>query len=177
MDDIELHERLIMLDPGALSEWEAAHRPAVVGWLVRGGLAPSDAEEVWNDVFAATINAAPRLEPRGPSLRRYAFKVARNLRADRLAAASRIPTTHLDPEYNPVAPAPSRLAVDERRVAALRGCLDRCPERYRVVVELAESGHDVDELARLLGVEPESVYQIRHRARLWLQRCIGEAVR
>src|SRR5688572_25604460 len=92
MDDVELHERIIMLDPVALAAWEAQHRPAVVGWLVRGGLAPSDAEEVWNDVFAATVSAAPRLEPRGPSLRRYAFRVARNMRADRLEVASRFKT-------------------------------------------------------------------------------------
>jgi hypothetical protein len=38
-------------------------RPAVIGWLIRGGLSSPDAEEVWNDVVAATINASATLEP------------------------------------------------------------------------------------------------------------------
>lgn len=172
MDDAEIHERILMLDPDALAAWEAQHRPALLGWLLKGGLSMSDAEEVWNDTFAATVNAAPNLEPRGPSLRRYAFRVARNLKADRLESASRISTAALDDHLE--AAAPKALPVDERRIAALRSCLDQCPERYRVVIELAESGRDVHELAELLGIAEDSVYQVRHRARLWLQRCVGE---
>ena len=63
------------------------------------------------------------------------------------------------------------------RRSALRECLERCPERYRVVIELGESGYDVTELAGVLGVAPESVYQIRRRARQWLQRCVTEALK
>jgi RNA polymerase sigma factor (sigma-70 family) len=176
MDDAELHERIIMLDPTALAEWEARYRPAVIGWLVRGGLVSSDAEEVWNDVFAATINASPQLEPRGIALRRYAFRVARNLRADRLERDSKLETTALDPATHDIAgPDARRTTPDPVRVAAVRACLERCPERYRVVIELADRGRDVDDLAEILGIAPESVYQVRHRARLWLQRCIEEA--
>ena len=175
MDDAQLHERIILLDPSALAEWEARYRPAVIGWLIRGGLPSSDAEEVWNDVFAATINASPNLEPLGISLRRYAFRVARNLRADHLESRSRLATTTLDDAAVESAnPDPRRSMADPARVAALRGCLERCPERYRIVIELGESGHDVDELSRVLGIAPESVYQVRHRARGWLQRCVNE---
>jgi len=176
MDDAQLHERMIMLDPTALADWEARYRPAVVGWLVRGGLAASDAEEVWNDVFAATINASPELLPRGIALRRYAFKIARNLRADRLERDSRLDTKYLDPETDVAQADPQRLIPDPARIAALRACLERCPERYRVVIELADRGHDVDDLADELGIARDSVYQVRHRARIWLQRCIEEAL-
>jgi RNA polymerase sigma factor (sigma-70 family) len=177
MDEVEIHERIIMLDPTALMAWEEEHRPAVVGWLIRGGLATPDAEEVWNDAFAATINAAPGLNPRGISLRRYAFRVARNLRADRLAAASRLATSSFEEGSEIGDPYERRPVPDAGRVQALVACLERCPERYRVVIELAESGRDTEELADLLGIERESVYQVRHRARLWLQRCVGETVR
>ena len=177
MDDDQLHELMIMLDPTALAEWEARYRPAIVGWLVRGGLVSSDAEEVWNDVFAATINASPELEPRGIALRRYAFRVARNLRADRLEREAKLETTYLDPNTHEMADADARRVLpDPARVAALQACLKRCPERYRVVIELGDRGRDVDDLADVLGIARESVYQVRHRARNWLQRCIAEAL-
>jgi RNA polymerase sigma factor (sigma-70 family) len=177
MNDEELHERIILLDPVALDAWAANVRPAILGWLVRGGLSIADAEEVWNDAFAATINAAPALEPRGISLRRYAFRVARNLRADRMEAAARLVTTPLDEQLETANPNPARALPDGRRVAALLECLERCPERYRLVIELAQSGSDTNALARLLGIDVGSVYQVRRRARLWLQRCVEERVR
>lgn len=177
MDDVELHERIIMLDQGALAAWEAAHRGALVGWLLRGGLTTSDADEVWNDTFAATINAAPNLVPRGVALRRYAFRVARNLRADRIAEHHRRGAVPLDVEPEESDPYARLPVPDPRRVEALKVCLDRCPERYRVVIELGEEGRDVEELAAILGIDPGSVYQVRSRARKWLQTCIAETVR
>lgn len=177
MDDAQLHERMIMLDPPALAEWESRYRRGVVGWLIRGGLSSSDAEEVWNDVFAATINASQTLEPLGISLKRYAFRVARNMRADILERMAQAPADPIDDAtYEAPAPNPGHALPDPARVAALRECLARCPERYRVVIELGESGYDVPELAGVLEVAPESVYQIRHRARQWLQRCVNEAL-
>ena len=178
MDDAQLHERMIMLDPAALAEWESRYRRGVVGWLIRGGLSSSDAEEVWNDVFAATINASPALEPLGISLKRYAFRVARNMRADLLERMAQAPADPIDDAtYEAPAPNPDRALPDPARVVALRECLAQCPDRYRVVIELGESGYDVPELAGVLEVAPESVYQIRHRARQWLQRCVNEALK
>jgi RNA polymerase sigma factor (sigma-70 family) len=176
MDEEEIHERIIMLDPAALTTWETAHRGAVVGWLVRGGLSAADADEVWNDAFAATVNAAPDLTPRGVSLRRYAFRVARNLRADRMAALRRLPTSSLEESGAASDPYARSPVPDHRRIDALKNCLERCPERYRMVIELAEEGRDADELASILNIDRGSVYQVRHRARLWLQRCVREAI-
>jgi RNA polymerase sigma factor (sigma-70 family) len=176
MDDEDLHERIIMLDPAGLAEWETRHRPSVIGWLVRGGLEPSDAEEVWNDAFAATVNAAPDLTPRGISLRRYAFRVARNLRADRLSLRARSLEARLEAGIDRANPHSPQSMPDRRRIDALKRCLASCPERYRVVIELGEEGRDVEELAAILAIEPGSVYQVRRRARQWLQACINEAV-
>src|SRR5262245_60458493 len=140
MDDVQLHERMIMLDPAALAEWESRHRRGVVGWLIRGGLSSSDAEEVWNAVFAATIDASPTLEPLGISLKRYAYGVARNLRADLLERDAQAKVEPLDEAtYEVPVPDPARAMPDPARIAALRGCLSRCPDRYRVVIELGES--------------------------------------
>lgn len=176
MDDAEFHERIIMLDRAALADWEARHRPAVVGWLVRGRVDPSDAEEIWNDAFAATVNAAPELTPRGISLRRYAFRVARNLRADRVARQVQRNEGSLGAEAERGNPYDVRPVPDQRRVGALKQCLEACPERYRMVVELAEEGRDVEELAAILEIDAGSVYQVRHRARSWLQACIDRVL-
>lgn len=86
-------------------------------------------------------------------------------------------TTPLDEQLEKASPNPARALPDERRVAALLECLERCPERYRLVIELAQSGSDTDALARLLGIDVGSIYQVRRRARLWLQRCVEERVR
>jgi RNA polymerase sigma factor (sigma-70 family) len=100
------------------------------------------------------------------------------MRADLLERKAQATVDPLDEAtYEVPRPDPARALPDPARIAALRECLDRCPDRYRVVIELGESGYDVAELAGVLEVAPETVYQIRHRARQWLQRCINEALK
>jgi len=172
MDDEALHERIIFLDEQAIRDWQARHAPVVIGWLVRRGIPVPDAEEVWNDVLGATVKAAPGLNPRGISLRRYAFRVARNLAADRRELLVRQRAEPLDeelPERHVRASAP-----DPKRVNALRKCLENALPRDRLVLELTSDGATVDELASLLEIEPGSVYQVQRRSRLRLQHCIEE---
>lgn len=172
MDDEALHEGIILLEEQALRDWQARHAPLIVGWLARRGIRVPDAEEIWNDVLAATVKAAPSLEPRGVSLRRYAFRVARNLAADRREQLTRLSTEQIDEGMADPRPRPS--APDPRRVGALRGCLEQALARDRLVMELTAEGTTVDELAALLGIEPGSVYQVQRRARVRLQACIEE---
>jgi RNA polymerase sigma factor (sigma-70 family) len=169
-DDEQLHDGIVLLDRAALTAWQERYAPAIIAWLQRGGLSLADAEEVWNDVFSATVAAAPRLSPRGVSLRRYAFRVARNIRVDRLAESRRLQTVPIDEnvglrtaDASPPNPA---------RVEALRECLGSAPDRYRLVVELTDQGDGVAELAAQFHVQPESVHQLRRRARHWLARCL-----
>lgn len=176
MDDEALHEGIILLEDHAIRDWQARHAPLIVGWLAKRGMPKPDAEEIWNDVLAATVKAAPGLNPRGISLRRYAFRVARNLAADRVEQLSRRSTEPLD---EGLADTSSRTSgPDPRRVAALRTCLEKGFRRDRLVMELTVEGTTVDELATLLGIEPGSVYQVQRRARLRLQECVeGELAR
>jgi RNA polymerase sigma factor (sigma-70 family) len=169
VDDAELHDGIVLLDPTALTQWQERYAPAIITWLQRGGLPLADAEEVWNDVFAAAVAAAPRLAPRGVALRRYAFRVARNLRADRLRAASRLDT---EPLADDVAAAPPASPQDPKRIDAVRECLTQAPARYRLMLELSDQGDSVAELARAFDIAPESVHQLRRRARNWLARCV-----
>jgi RNA polymerase sigma factor (sigma-70 family) len=172
MDDEALHEGIILLEEQALRDWQARHAPVIVGWLAKRGIPMSDAEEIWNDVLAATVKAAPGLNPRGISLRRYAFRVARNLAADRRERLNRLSTEPIDEGMADLRPRMS--APDPRRVEALRSCLEKALARDRLVMELTAEGTTVDELATLLGIEPGSVYQVQRRARIRLQGCIEE---
>jgi RNA polymerase sigma-70 factor (ECF subfamily) len=172
MNDEELHEGIILLDPDALAAWQQRYAPAVIAWLLRGGLVLADAEEVWNDVFASTVAAAPGLTPRGISMRRYAFRVARNLRADRLEREHRLTTTPLDEGIHGEVGRPAESRPDQRRVDALKACLHEAPERYRVVLELADEGETTSEIALVFGIERDSVYQLQRRARLWMANCV-----
>lgn len=172
MDDKELHERIILLDEDAIREWQARYSGLMVGWLAKRGIGVPDAEEIWNDVLSATVEAAPRLNPLGVSLRRFAFRVARNLAADR---RERIQQEATDPIDEDQAERPLRQSQpDPRRVGALRTCLENALPRDRLVMELTSDGASVDELASVLAIESGSVYQVQRRARLRLQRCIEE---
>jgi RNA polymerase sigma factor (sigma-70 family) len=172
MDDDALHERIILLEEQAIHDWQTRHAPVIVGWLAKRGIPMADAEEIWNDVLGATVKAAPNLNPRGISLRRYAFRVARNLAADRRETLTR---QTMEPLDEGLAEQHSRLTPpDPRRVGALRRCLESALPRDRLVMELTSDGATVDELASLLAIEPGSVYQVQRRARVRLQQCIEE---
>ena len=170
MDDEALHERIILLDEQAIRDWQTRHAPAIIGWLAKRGIPMADAEEIWNDVLGATVKAAPGLTPRGISLRRYAFGVARNLAADLREKLARQRTEPLDEDL--AEQHPRSMPPDPRRVKALRRCLENALRRDRLVMELTSDGASVDELAALLAIEPGSVYQVQRRARLRLQECI-----
>lgn len=172
-DDADLHDGIVLMDPMALTRWQERYAPAIITWLQRGGLPLADAEEVWNDVFAATVAAAPRLAPRGISLRRYAFRVGRNLRADRLRAASRLQTEPLGDDVAAVSPT---TLPNPERIEAVRHCLVQAPARYRLMLELTDQGDSVAELAHAFDIAPESVHQLRRRARMWLARCVEETL-
>ena len=172
MDDEALHEGIILLHEQALRDWQARHAPVVLGWLRKRGISVPDAEEIWNDVLSATVKAAPGLTPRGQSLRRYAFGVARNLAADRFEQLRRLSAEPLDERLGEPQRPPS--TPDPHRLAALRRCLATALDRDRLVMELTSEGASVGELAALLKIEPGSVYQVQHRARVRLQGCIDE---
>lgn len=146
----------------------------VLGWLRRRGVPPADAEEIWNDALLSTVRAAPGLLPRGVSLRRYCFGVARRRLADRLRRP-RVETTTLsgDAAEQATRPAP----VDQRRVDALKECVREASPQHRLIVELKEEGASTDEIAGVLRIAVGSVYQVWRRAKLALRECIEGKLR
>jgi len=174
MDEEELHERINLLDSDAVAAWQARHAAVLLGWLRRRGVATADAEEIWNDALLATVRAAPGLLPRGVSLRRYAFGVARRQLADRLRRP-RVDTTTMtgDVADQALRPAP----VDQRRVNALKECVREASPQHRLIVELKGEGASTDEMAGVLRIDAGSVYQVWRRAKLALRECIEGKLR
>ena len=172
LDEADLHERIIANDPSALAEWQDATKPKVVWYVQNLGLSPEDAEEVWNDAMHETILKAPSLEVSGSSLRRWAFRVARNKAVDRLRKADKKPPLSLDEGILDEALVKPAAKPDPRRIEALQHCLESLGERYRTVLRLRTDGIDAAEVAGVLGIAEGSVYKLVQRAKQMMQQCI-----
>ena len=173
MDEAELHERIIAKDPRAIEAWQERTMPMILGLVRKSRLSEEDGEEIWDDVLMAAVSTAPDRPVDGMSLRKFAVAVARNKIADRLRERIKAgPQTSLDDDVLAETLFKPDLAPDMRRVGALIDCLRTLRERYRVVLELQQSGYDAKEIAGLLDVLEGSVYQIAKRARDAMRVCI-----
>lgn len=173
MDEAELHERIIAKDPRAIEAWQERTMPMILGLVRKSGLPQQDGEEIWNDVLLASVAAAPDRPPDGMSLRKFAVVVAENKIADRFRERKKaVPQTTLDDGILADSLYKPDLVPDARRVGALAECLKTIRERYRMVLELQQSGYDAKEIAGVLDILEMSVYQIAKRARDAMRLCI-----
>jgi len=124
-----------------------------------------DAEDLTSEVF---LKATRQLDSKRPeaSVAQWLFTVARTVLADhwrryyRSGAAVPLDDTRANDLPEEVAPTPTEGSA--RLVAEI---LEALPERYRRVLELRFlRGYSVHETARELGVTPENVKVIQHRA-------------
>ena len=131
-----------------------------------------DAEDVAQEAFAKAYRSFGQLRDR-TRFRAWLVRMTWRLALDRQRAERR--RLARDAEHarasltSTAAPAVERLRADE-----LWQAIDALPEKLRVVVVLANSeGHDVDEVAALLGVPAGTVksrlFQARRRLRELLQ--------
>jgi RNA polymerase sigma factor (sigma-70 family) len=178
--DAELHALILTGDESALAAWESRVRPDVIRMLANDGTTPEDAEEIWQETFLATwarLLKEPPLVPPGESLRAYAFRVASNMCGRRRKARGRgIETVPLLDETDE--PAAAAIAtVDSARVRALQECLERGPERVRLVARLLMEQISRRQLATALGIAETSIGQIVARTKAVLAECIEGAGR
>lgn len=176
--DAELHLRIIAGEIGAAVTWQERHQPAVMAMLLKRGHSLDDAEELWNETFEAVLRAAPRLEPRGESLRAYAFRVAQKRSARRFARLQKeletVPLLDVD-QRRDEPPAPWQPLSPRAR--AMRDCIERAPDRVRAVAEVLLAGGSRRELASTFKVSLDGAYKIVERAKGWLRDCVEAAFR
>ncbi len=181
LTDAELHVRIIRMDAEALRTWHDRYRTRLTLSAQRMGLSPEDAEEVWDDAFLATLKrlAHQPIEPLGGGLRRYLFGVVRRRAADRLRRLGRDPilTSLSDLRAGSVASPTARHVGDEEEVVRLRECIERAPERHRLVASAVLSSASAEEIGELLGIGKRSVYVIVKRTLTWLGDCVSKGER
>lgn len=173
LDEIEIHERIIAQDPGAIAIWQEAIMPRVLRNLqYQRGLSEQDAEEVWNDVLLTVVNEAPKLAVDGSSLRRFAFIVARNKAVDKLRRDHHRDHVSLDVESAFESLTKPQMKPDERRIKALLDCLEGLKPRYRLTLDLQQHGYSANEMAPALGIKVGSVSQTLKRAKDMMAECV-----
>jgi RNA polymerase sigma-70 factor, ECF subfamily len=165
-------------------DWVAAlardHAGALSAVARREGLGPSDALDVVQDAFHVLLGRPdiaalrPRPEDAAHLLTAIVRNAARNLRRRHHHAR---PHVDLD-EAALIAPDPLPDDALDQRIAAtqLVGCMSRLGDVHRQIVTLRVleelSG---EEAARALGLTPNHVGVLLHRARKELERCMLEA--
>ena len=130
-------------------------RDGVYRYALSFGLAPSDAEDVVQEVFLALFRHLAR-HKNNPSLRGWLFRVTRNLALKRRTGERRIarlravwPVGHerIDPSEDP-----EEHLVSCQRQTRLRAVVHALPERDRACLRLRAEGLRYRDIASALGV-------------------------
>ncbi len=189
-EDLVLIERFKAGDQTAFDELMQRHYRAVLNLVFRfTGASGQAAEDLAQDVFLRVYRALPRFEARARFFT-YLYKVTMNLCFKERArwARRRSRTVSLDGAWDdPEAPGmralpdPAGSAQDhfERREAAVevREAVMELPEEQRAAVILHRFHHlSYEEITEVLGISLPAVKSRLHRAKLALQKRLGEVV-
>ncbi len=177
--DAELHLGILAGHESALAAWEARYRSTMCRRARQLGLPEIEAENAFEEALHQTMLRANQLLPLGSSLRRFAYTVLRRRIADyhrRHEGHEMVDLEQLADDERPFSPVSPR--TDEAGgdlSSRLRDCLDRLPERYRMMLEaLYVERMRVDDLAGKLGIKPNSVIVARRRALAEVRGCMEE---
>ncbi len=184
---------LVGVKAGESHAWErfvTLYRPLVLYWCQHGGLQPTDAEDVTQEVFKAVIGAIDRFQHDQPghSLRGWLRTITRNKVRDhaRLAARQapaaggsdaqrslldlpdRLPESDQGPD-----PAEEQILLRQALELILAAFKDHTRQAFwRVVVD----GQKPEEVARELNLQVHSVYLAKSRVLSRLQKEFGGLV-
>jgi len=177
--DAELHLGILAGHESALAAWEAKYRSIMCKRARERGLPEIEAENAFEEALHQAMLRANQLLPLGSSLRMFAYRVL----------SRRIADYHRQHESHEVVDL-EQLAGHERPLSSvshrpdeadgglsptLRDCLDRLPERHRLMVEaLYVERMRVDDVALKLGIKPNSVIVARRRALAQVRGCMEE---
>lgn len=177
--------------PTGAAAWLEAHGDYLFRFAVGRVRDPSVAEDLVQETFLAGLRARDRFAGRSEE-RTWLTGILRNKVMDHYRAKYRREAIASDAGPDPFTdglfaadghwkepPAardgdPARLAEHAEFLNVLRGCLKRLPERLREAVELRQiEGQSGAEVCETLGVTPNHLGVLLHRARLRLWKCLG----
>jgi RNA polymerase sigma-70 factor, ECF subfamily len=169
-DDARLIARAQAGDRDAFARLYDRHYDPIRRYLCTALRDGHDAEDAAQDVFVHAFRALPRYEVRAQPLRRWLFRIARNVAIDR---ARRRRSSPQDPAtMEACLGGGTTEAIDAvLSAAALRTHLARLPQSQREILFLRyAAGLDPSELAALTQRTPAAVRQLHHRALVELRR-------
>lgn len=156
-------------DREAFAALFTAYAPRLRAYLRRGGLDPSAAEEILQEVMLVIWDRADRYQPAQAAVSTWIFTIARNRRIDRLRRAARPEPEADDPHFRPSAPAaPDTAAAAHRRAVRLQAALDSLPPEQTEILHLMYfEGCPQSLIAERLGLPAGTV---KSRVRLAMRR-------
>lgn len=189
VSDQELAARLRLGDTRAHSVLLAQYGPRLFGFIrwclqdaVREG-AEADAKELLNDTCHDVIRKIELFDPTRGTLKAWLFTIAKNKVIDHLRKKARKSELPIEDGADPAAlndPAtdPNLEAVESasygNRVQAVREAMAQLSEKDRRILELGYYVQVTDtEIARRIGVQPQSIPMLRKRARDRLKKLLG----
>jgi RNA polymerase sigma-70 factor (ECF subfamily) len=139
-----------------------------------------DAEDVAQDAFAKAYRNFRQLRDRD-RFRAWLARMTWRLAIDRCRALRRHPTVELD-AHDPGGPSTAETVEERDRAEQLWRAIDALPEKLRLVIVLASiEGHDVKEVAALLGLPQGTVksrlFSARQRLKEQLQWTLSDRAR
>ncbi len=164
-------------EPEAWDRFAIIYTPLLYAWARRGGLQPSDAEDVVQDVFRSVLAKIDQFQQRGPDagLRSWLWAVTRN--RVRLHFRERAPQPHASggsdaamqlaniPDVWQRDEEPSttgdREALVHRALALVKN--DFAPDTWQAFWRLTVDGHAVADIAAELGLTTGAVRQAKYR--------------
>jgi len=135
----ELVERIAShADRAAFTRVFAYYAPRVKSYLMRLGLAPTESEEVCQEVMVAVWRKAASFDRRQASVATWIFRIARNRRIDAFRREQRSGLDVHDPAFQPEAEAaPDAATETAQREAQLRVAMAELPPEQRDLVRVA----------------------------------------
>lgn len=164
-------------DPVAFAELVEAYRAPVFGYLVRCGIAETDRDDLFQDIFIKVHRAAPSYQTHRP-LHPWLFTIVCNtvrthLRRRRVRQLIFSPPTAEEP--TDTTPDGERRSVARQTVAFLESEIRRLPLAHREVLLLAAvDRRPLKDVSEALGVPLGTVKTHLRRARLALARALAE---
>lgn len=160
-------------DQDAFAQLFRHFAPRVKAYALRGGAAPSVADDIAQETLATAWRKAALYDRNKANVSTWLFRIARNLRIDRIRRERRPEPDPNDPSFAPEpAIAPDRAVTAQQNTDVVRRALNELPAAQREAVMLSfleEEPHSV--IAERLNVPLGTV---KSRIRLALRR-LGES--
>lgn len=178
ISDADLMDRIAAQDRDAFVELFRRYAGRVKGYLMRGGAAPRDADEVAQDVMVTVWRRAETYDPTRAAVSTWIFTIARNRRIDQMRRA-RIPEPDFtDPIFQPepLADGVEQMTALEQEARLREGIAALSEDQREVLIAAFYEGLSHSQIAERLGLPLGTVKSRIRLAFRHLRGILGEGL-